>query len=103
MAQKQRVVITGLGAIAPNGIGTEAYWEGLLKGRSGIRRITHFDASQFPCQVAGEVADFQPSRYIEPQEAKRLARVSQFAVAAAKIELFLNKKGPSSTAQHRHQ
>jgi hypothetical protein len=49
------------------------------------------------------VADFQPSRYIEPQEAKRLARVSQFAVAAAKIELFLNKKGPSSTAQHRHQ
>jgi 3-oxoacyl-[acyl-carrier-protein] synthase II len=87
MAQKQRVVITGLGAIAPNGIGTEAYWEGLLKGRSGIRRITHFDASQFPCQIAGEVADFQPSRYIEPQEAKRLARVSQFAVAAAKMAL----------------
>jgi 3-oxoacyl-[acyl-carrier-protein] synthase II len=87
MARKPRVVITGLGAVAPNGIGTEAYWEGLLKGYSGIRRITHFDASEFPCQIAGEVVDFQPARYIEPQEAKRLARVSQFAVAAAKMAL----------------
>jgi len=87
MAQKPRVVITGLGAVAPNGIGTDAYWDGLSKGRSGIRRITHFDASQFPCQIAGEVADFQPTHYLEPREAKRLARVSQFAVVAAKMAM----------------
>jgi 3-oxoacyl-[acyl-carrier-protein] synthase II len=58
MAGKRRVVITGLGAIAPNGIGKEGFWRGLLEGRSGIRRITHFDPSEFPCQIAGEVADF---------------------------------------------
>lgn len=87
MADRPRVVITGVGAIAPNGLGKEAYWEGLLQGRSGIRRISHFDASSFPCQIAGEVTDFQPDRYIEPQEAKRLARVSQFAVVAAKMAL----------------
>jgi 3-oxoacyl-[acyl-carrier-protein] synthase II len=87
MAQKPRVVITGVGAVAPNGIGKDAYWEGLLEGRSGIRRITQFDASEFPCQIAGEVNDFQPTNYIAPREAKRLPRVSQFAVAAAKMAL----------------
>ena len=67
MAQKARVVITGVGAIAPNGIGKEAFWEGLIAGRSGIRRITRFDASQFPCQIAGEVTDFEATAYINPQ------------------------------------
>ena len=85
MAQKQRVVITGLGAIAPNGIGKEAFWESLIQGRSGICRITHFDASQFPCQIAGEVAGFQPTSYIDRQDVKRMSRVSQFAVVAAKM------------------
>jgi 3-oxoacyl-[acyl-carrier-protein] synthase II len=87
MAQKPRVVITGLGAVAPNGIGTDSYWEGLLKGRSGIRHITHFDASQFPSRIAGEVTDFEPDAYITRQPVKRLSRVSQFAVAAAKMAL----------------
>jgi 3-oxoacyl-[acyl-carrier-protein] synthase II len=87
MAGKRRVVITGLGAIAPNGIGKEGFWQGLREGRSGIRRITHFDPSEFPCQIAGEVADFEPTPYIEPHEAKRLARVSQFAVVVAKMAL----------------
>jgi 3-oxoacyl-[acyl-carrier-protein] synthase II len=87
MTYRRRVVISGVGAVAPNGVGRDAYWEGLLKGRSGIRRISHFDASQFPCQIAGEVADFRPSQYLEPSEVKRLARVSQFAVAAAKMAL----------------
>jgi 3-oxoacyl-[acyl-carrier-protein] synthase II len=87
MTQKPRVVITGLGAVAPNGIGKDAYWEGLLKGRSGIRRITRFDASEFPCQIAGEVADFQPAAYIDPHEVKRLSRVCQFALVAARMAL----------------
>jgi 3-oxoacyl-[acyl-carrier-protein] synthase II len=85
MAPKRRVVITGLGAIAPNGVGKEAFWDGLLQGRSGIRKITLFDASQFPCQIAGEVADFQPRSYINRQEVKHMSRVSQFAVVAAKM------------------
>ena len=87
MARKARVVITGLGVIAPNGIGKDAWWEGLLTGRSGIRRITQFDASSFPCQIAGEVIDFQPTGYLNPREVKRMSRVSQFAVAAAKMAL----------------
>jgi 3-oxoacyl-[acyl-carrier-protein] synthase II len=87
MAQQRRVVITGLGAVAPNGIGKDAYWDGLLKGRSGIRRITHFDASEFPCQIAGEVIDFEPTIYINPHEVKRLSRVSQFALAATKMAI----------------
>lgn len=87
MAGKRRVVITGLGAVAPNGIGKDGFWQGLRQGRSGIRRITHFDPDEFPCQIAGEVADFVPTDYLDPQEARRLARVSQFAVAAAKMAL----------------
>jgi 3-oxoacyl-[acyl-carrier-protein] synthase II len=87
MAQKPRVVITGIGAIAANGIGKEAFWDSLIAGRSGIRRITRFDASQFPCQIAGEVTDFQATAYIKPHEAKRMSRVSQFAVAVGKMAL----------------
>jgi 3-oxoacyl-[acyl-carrier-protein] synthase II len=87
MAQHRRVVITGLGAVAPNGIGKDAFWDGLLNGRSGIRRITRFDASEFPCQIAGEVINFEPTDYINPHEVKRLSRVSQFALAAAKMAI----------------
>jgi 3-oxoacyl-[acyl-carrier-protein] synthase II len=87
MSGQRRVVVTGLGAIAPNGLGKDAFWDGLIRGRSGINRITRFDATAFPCQIAGEVNDFQPTAYIEPSEAKRMSRVSQFAVAAAKMAL----------------
>jgi 3-oxoacyl-[acyl-carrier-protein] synthase II len=87
MAQKPRVVITGLGAVAANGADKDTFWDGLLKGRSGIRRITHFDTSKFPCHIAGEVDGFQPTSYIHRQDVKRLSRVSQFAVAAATMAL----------------
>jgi 3-oxoacyl-[acyl-carrier-protein] synthase II len=82
-----RVVITGLGAISPNGIGKDAFWDGLIRGHSGISRITRFDATAFPCQIAGEVTNFQPTSYIDPSAAKRMSRVSQFAIAAAKMAL----------------
>src|SRR5919108_6664569 len=87
VSEQRRIVVTGLGAIAPNGVGKDAYWDGLIRGRSGIDRITRFDAGAFPCQIAGEVNDFQPTSYIDPSEAKRMSRVSQFAVAAAKMAL----------------
>jgi 3-oxoacyl-[acyl-carrier-protein] synthase II len=87
VSDQKRIVVTGLGAIAPNGVGKDAFWDGLMRGRSGINRITRFDARAFPCQIAGEVNDFQPTSYIDPSDAKRMSRVSQFAVAASKMAL----------------
>ncbi|SCM80508.1 3-oxoacyl-(acyl-carrier-protein) synthase II [uncultured Sporomusa sp.] len=82
---KKRVVITGMGAITPIGIGTDAFWQALLAGKSGIDRITRFDASEYSTQIAGEVKDFDPVKYIDKKEAKRMDRCTQFAVAAAKM------------------
>jgi beta-ketoacyl-acyl-carrier-protein synthase II len=80
---RPRVVITGLGAVTPLGSTLEQYWEGLLLGRSGIRRITQFDASKMPCQIAGEIPDFNVELYMDRKEARRTARASQVALAAA--------------------
>ena len=82
---KKRVVITGLGAVTPIGIGKEAYWQELLAGVSGVCKITRFDASQFTTQIAGEVKNFDPTQYIDKKEAKRMDRCTQFAVAASKM------------------
>ena len=78
-----RVVITGLGAITPIGMGKEEFWNGLMEGRNGIDKITRFDASEYGAQIAGEVKDFNPAAYIDKKEAKRMDRYTQFAVAAA--------------------
>ncbi|RPF42607.1 3-oxoacyl-[acyl-carrier-protein] synthase II [Thermodesulfitimonas autotrophica] len=82
-----RVVVTGLGVISPVGTGKEAFWEALVKGRSGVRRITRFDASEFKTQIAAEVGDFDPEAYIDKKEARRMDRFTQFAVAAANLAL----------------
>ena len=78
-----RVVITGLGAITPIGMGKEEFWNGLMEGRNGIDKISRFDASEYGAQIAGEVKDFDPAAYIDKKEAKRMDRYTQFAVAAA--------------------
>ena len=83
--EKRRVVITGMGVIAPNGIGIENFWDSLVQGRSAVRKITHFDASSYPCQVAAEVPDFNPTDYMDPKTAKRLGRFAQFALAASEM------------------
>lgn len=80
---KKRVVITGLGAISPLGNSVEALWSGFLEGRSGIHRITQFDASELPCQIAGEIPDFNATDYMDRKEARRLPRSAQIALAAA--------------------
>lgn len=82
-----RVVITGLGAVTPIGIGKDEFWKGLVAGRNGIGRITHFDAEGFDAQIAGEVKDFDPTEYIDKKESKRMDRCTQFAVAAAKMAI----------------
>jgi 3-oxoacyl-[acyl-carrier-protein] synthase II len=82
---KRRVVITGLGVIAPNGVGKDEFWKSLKEGKSGITRITRFDATTYPCQVAGEVRNFDPTNYMDPKTAKRMDRFSQFALACAKM------------------
>jgi beta-ketoacyl-acyl-carrier-protein synthase II len=78
----RRVVITGLGAVTPLGLSVAETWDGLAAGRSGIATITQFDASGYPIRIAGEVKSFDPARYINFKEARRMARVSQLAVAA---------------------
>ena len=80
---RRRVVITGLGAITALGSSISLYWDGLIQGHSGIRKITLFDASELPCQIAGEIPDFEVEKYIERKEARRLPRSAQIALASA--------------------
>jgi len=85
--ENRRVVITGLGVIASNGIGKDAFWQALKAGKSGIKEITRFDASSYPSQIAGEVHGFDPLDYMSPKSAKRMDRYAQFAVATSKMAL----------------
>ena len=79
----QRVVITGMGAISPLGHTLPELWDGLLNGRSGIGPITQFDASPLPTRFAGEIKNFDPTKWINFKEARRMGRASQLAIATA--------------------
>src|SRR5579883_1786218 len=84
----RRVVITGLGVVAPNGTGKEPFWQACLVGRSGISHITRFDASQLPSQIAGEVADFAPQQLgLSADEILHMDRATQFGLAAANLAM----------------
>jgi 3-oxoacyl-[acyl-carrier-protein] synthase II len=83
----KRVVITGLGAITPIGIGKEEFWNSLIQGKSGIGYITRFDTTDYDTKIGAEVKDFDPTDYIDKKEAKRMDRFTQFAVAATKLAL----------------
>jgi 3-oxoacyl-[acyl-carrier-protein] synthase II len=83
----KRVVITGLGIVSPVGTGLEKFWSSLTAGISGIGPVTRFDPAQFGTKIAGEVKDFEPTRYIGKKEARRMDRFTQFAVAATEMAL----------------
>lgn len=74
-----------MGVVAPNGIGIENFWDSLIHGRSGVKKITHFDPSSYSSQIAGEINDFNPTDYMSPKSARRMDRFAQFAVACARM------------------
>ena len=78
----RRVVVTGIGAVSPNGLGREAFWEASWQGRSGVRRIQRFDPSSLAVQIAGEVLGFEPTRYISEKDTANVSRVVPLAIAA---------------------
>ena len=81
----RRIVVTGIGVIAPNGNDLTTFWNNLLAGKSGIGPITRFDTTDIPSKVAGEVKDFVPGNYMDPKEAKRNDRYTQLAMAASRM------------------
>jgi 3-oxoacyl-[acyl-carrier-protein] synthase II len=82
---QRRVVITGIGVISPNGTGKEKFWDAVTHGRSGIKKITAFDPSEYPSQIAGQVNDFNPTDYMDKKDAKRRSRCTQLTISAARM------------------
>ncbi len=80
---RRRVVVTGIGLVCGLGNTTEETWRGLIEGRSGVDYITRFDASQFPVRFAAEVKNFDPLKYIEKKDVKKMDPFIHFAIAAA--------------------
>jgi len=83
----KRIVVTGVGLVSAVGIGTEETWKGILAGQSGITRITRFDVTDFACKIAAEVKGFDPFRFIEKKELKKMGMFIQYALAAAEFAL----------------
>src|SRR6218665_1297419 len=80
-----RIVVTGMGVIAPNGNDLQSFWSNIVAGKSGLGPITRFDLTDIPSKVGGEVKDFVPGNYMDPKEAKRNDRYTQLAMAASRM------------------
>jgi len=87
LIKKKRVVITGIGVVAPNGIGKEEFWNNCFAGVSGIKPITLFDTSKYRCHFAGEISDFQPEKYLGPKGLRNLDRTTLLSLVAAKLAI----------------
>jgi 3-oxoacyl-[acyl-carrier-protein] synthase II len=86
--KRSRVVVTGMGVLAPNGVGLKAFWESLVEGKSAIGPITHFDARGYRSRIAGEIKDFNPLDYMDPRwKPRRMGRHTQLAYAATQLAL----------------
>ncbi len=86
-AKRTRVVVTGMGAITPLGHTPDEFWQNLIAGKSGIGPVTLFNATNYKTRIAGEVKDFDATKYVDPKEARRMGRASHFAIAAARTAL----------------
>ena len=84
---KNRVVITGIGVVAPNGIGADEFWRANREGRSGVTRIDLFETEDLATRIGGQVRGFDPTRYMPAELASRSERVVQFALAASSMAL----------------
>jgi len=103
MIPEQKIVITGMGAISSVGLNCQETFDSLVAGRSGISRVSLFDPSNIDCQVAGEVKEFEPGRYMDRKMARRIGRYAQFSIAAtqealAQSGLDLDNEDPSRIA-----
>lgn len=98
---KRRVVITGMGVVSPNGIGTEAFWKATRAGESGVGTITRFDPAELAVRVAGEVKDFSENDYISPKDRPHVSRVTPLAIAATGEAL--SQAGLDPTAMSREE
>ena len=85
-----RVVVTGMGAVAPNGNSVSEYWDALTAGQSGIDHITYFDTTDFPVKIAGEVSNFDPEQYFERKEVRKLDPFSVFALVASNEAMLMS-------------
>ena len=85
MVERRRVVVTGLGVVSSIGIGKDAFWKGLLEGRSGVSQVVRFDTSKFDVHLGGEVKDFRPGDFFDNERWEKLGRASQFAIAATRL------------------
>ncbi len=86
-ALERRVVVTGLGLVTPLGIGVEKTWKALCAGESGVDRIARFDVTDYPCQIAAEVKDFNPTDYIDAKEIKKMDRFIHYAIAGSQMAI----------------
>lgn len=84
---KRRVVVTGLGMISPLGLDVKSSWQAVIQGKSGVGYITHFDAKDYPVRIAAEVKGFDPTKYIELKEVKKMDRFIHFAIAATEMAI----------------
>ncbi|MEM0965541.1 MAG: beta-ketoacyl-ACP synthase II [Verrucomicrobiota bacterium] len=100
-AERRKVVVTGLGIVSSLGSNVDDYWASLLAGKPGIGRVTRFDASEYASQVGAEVTDFDASEYMDPKEARRNDRYTQFAVAGTRLALTDASLDPSSVDPSR--
>jgi 3-oxoacyl-[acyl-carrier-protein] synthase II len=88
---RRRVVVTGLGAVSPNGVGIENFWQATRSGISGVDTISRFDPTPLPCRIAGEIKNFHAEEFLTSKEIKRTARAVPLAIAATK-EAFCRAK-----------
>lgn len=98
---ERRVVITGIGLVSPLGVGTKKNWDALLKGKSGVSRISRFDISDYTSKIAGQVPDFNPLDFLDKKESRKMDLFIQFAYAAAEIAVKDSGIDPASLRGER--